>query len=116
MAATAPDPAGGAIQDGTYSLTSMTEYTGPQGLAGILDISASAVLTISGSTMQQDGKVNGQETRYTTTITTSGTTITTSDICPGPSSGMHSYTATPTALSIYDSEGGSTLEQVYTRR
>jgi hypothetical protein len=107
---------GGTIADGNYALTAMTAYTGQGGSTGNLALTASEVQTISGSTMQQDGIINGQEKRYTTTIMTSGTTITTSDTCPAPGTAMHSYTATPTALLIYDTKTGFTLEQRYTRR
>jgi hypothetical protein len=97
-------------------LTALTAYTGVGGPTGNLALTASEVQTISGTTMQEDGTINGQESRYTTTISTSGTTISTSDTCPSPSLATHRYTATPTELSIYDTKSGFTLEQVYTLR
>jgi hypothetical protein len=116
VAAAAPTPAGGMIADGTYALTALTEYTGPGGATGNLAMSGSVVMAIAGTTMQQAGQLNGQENRYTTTITTSGTMITTMDTCPASASATHLYTATPTALRIYDTNSGLTLEQTYTRR
>jgi hypothetical protein len=114
VAAAAPAPAGGTIANGMYALTALTAYTGVGGSTGSLALMASEVQTISGTTMQQAGTINGQESRYTTTISTSGTTLSTSDTCPSPSTATHAYTATATELRIYDSMAGYTLEQVYT--
>jgi hypothetical protein len=116
VAAAAPMPAGGAISDGTYVLTALTAYTGVGGPTGSLWLTASEVQTISGTTMQQDGKINGQESRYTTRISTSGATISTSDTCPSPRMATHGYTATATNLRIYDTKAGYTLEQTYALR
>jgi hypothetical protein len=116
VAETAPSPAGGTIADGTYALTAMNAYSGAGGATGDLGIMASAVMTISGMTMQQAGQINGQEKRYTSTFTTSGTTIMTMDTCPAPNTDMHSYTATPNALIVIDSESGYTLAQTYSLR
>lgn len=113
IATAAPTPAGGTIADGMYALTALTAYTGVGGQTGNLALMASEVQTISGTTMQQDGTINGQESRYTTTISTSGTTLSTSDTCPSPSTATHGYTATATELRIYDNMTGYTLEQVY---
>jgi hypothetical protein len=116
VAAAAPTPAGGKILDGTYALTTLTAYTGVGGKTGNLALTASEVQTISGTTLQEDGKINGQESRYTTTISTSGTTLSTSDTCPMPSTATHAFTATATNLRIYNTMASFTLEQVYTRR
>jgi hypothetical protein len=116
IAAAAPTPAGGAIADGTYQLTAVTAYSGPGGSTLGVALTASEVQTISGMTIQEDGILNGQESRYTTTFTTSGTTLSTSDTCPSPSTASHGYTATATELRIYDAKMGLTIEQVYSLR
>jgi hypothetical protein len=108
--------AGGTISDGTYTLTALTAYTGVGGATGNPGLTASEVQTISGTTMQQDGMINGQEKRFTTTISTQGGTLSTSDTCPAPANATHRYTATATELRIYDTVGGFVLAQVYTRR
>jgi hypothetical protein len=66
--------------------------------------------------MQQVGQINGQEKRYTSTFTVTGTTVATTDTCPAPSMGSHQYTATATELRIYDANAIGTLEQKYTKR
>jgi hypothetical protein len=116
VAAAVPTPTGGTIANGTYALTALTAYTGVGGPTGNLALTASEVQTISGTTMQQEGTINGKESRYTTMISTSGTTISTSDTCPSPSMATHGYTATATELRIYDAMSGFVLEQVYTLR
>jgi hypothetical protein len=116
VAEAAPSPMGGTIADGMYALTAMTAYAGPGGSTGDLGITASVVMTIAGATMQQAGQINGQEKRYTSTFTTSGTTVMTMDTCPAPNTDTHSYTATSTALTVIDTASGYTLAQTYTLR
>jgi hypothetical protein len=116
VAASAPVASGGSIADGTYVLTAVTAFTGPGGATGDTGVMASAVLVIAGTTMQQVGRINGQESRYTTTITTSGTRVSTMDTCPAPMADAHPYTATSTELRIYDSSSDVTVEQKYARR
>lgn len=116
VASAPPTPAGGKILDGTYVLTALTAYAGAGGKTGSLALTASEVQTVSGTTLQEDGKINGQESRFTTTITVSGTILSTSDTCPMPGTATHGYTATATDLRIYNTMSSFTLEQVYTRR
>ncbi|MGH7435723.1 MAG: hypothetical protein ACRENE_08610, partial [Polyangiaceae bacterium] len=116
VAAAAPTPGGGTIADGTYQLTALTAYLGVGGPAVALMLTASEVQTISGTTIQEAGIIDGQESRYTTKFTTSGTSLTTHDTCPLESSATHGYTASAMELRIYDAMGGFTLEQVYTLR
>ena len=116
VAANPPVATGGSIADGTYVLTALTEFTGPGGATGGTGVTASVVLAIAGTTMQEVGRTNGQDTRYTTTITTSGATMSTMDTCPAPMTDGNLYTATPTELRIYDSSSEVPVEQTYTRR
>ena len=116
VAAAPPVPVGGAIIDGSYVLSALTSYTGPGGSTGSLTDGISTLLVISGTTMQQVGSINGQELRYTTTISTSGTTISTVDTCPAPSTSQHGYTASATELRIYNTSSSQTLEQTYTKQ
>ena len=110
----APTPAGGTVVDGTYVLAATTLYTAATTM--IPPTTSSAVIQIAGSTMQQVGLINGQEKRYTSTFTVTGTTVATTDTCPAPSMGSHQYTATTTELRIYDSATIGTLEQKYAKR
>lgn len=106
-----PSPMGGSFADGVYELTAMTLYGGTPPADDL-----SAVFEIAGTTMQQVGRIGSVEKRYTSTFTTSGTTVSTTDTCPAPDSGSHSFTATATSFAIYDSVATGTLEQRYTRR
>jgi len=116
VASAAPNPMGGAITDGTYVLSGIVLYTGPGGSTTAPNGTFSAVTQISGGKMLQVGTVNGTETRYASTFTTSGTTISTNDTCPSPKSETHSFTASTTELRIYDSAAGGTLEQAFSKR
>lgn len=117
MADTPPAPTGGTIVDGTYELTELVLHTGPGGSTKVPSESGSAVLQIRGASMQQVGTVKGVELRYTRTLTTSGTTLTTNDTCPTVKTEGHSFSATNTELRIYDSAAGvGTVEQIYSHR
>ena len=116
VATAAPTPAGGTIVDGTYVLTAVTEYSGPGGSTGPTSTSTSLLLTISGNTMQQVGRIGGQERRYTTLISTSGTTLTGTDTCPEPNTLQVQYTATASELRVYSNGSAITLEQVCTKQ
>src|SRR5437762_4336659 len=84
----APTPAGGTVVDGTYVLAATTLYTAA---TTIPPTTSSAVIQIAGSTMQQVGQINGQEKRYTSTFTVTGTTVETTDTYTTPSRGSHQY-------------------------
>jgi len=110
--AVAPTPAGGTVTDGTYQLTAATLYSA----AALPPSTAHGIFQITGNTMQQVGDVNGTESRYTSTYTTSGSTVSTTDTCPAPKSATHGFTATSTTLRIYDDTPLGKLEQTYTKR
>jgi hypothetical protein len=116
VASKAPTGVGGTIVDGKYTLTALTAYS--FGVVQNVALTASEVQTISGATIQQVGKINGQEKRYTTTITQIDVTgaFWTEDSCPGTEAGFYEYTATATDLRIYDNAGDNVVEFVYTRR
>lgn len=116
VASAGPSPAGGAITDGTYVLSTVTLYTGPGGSTIAPNGTFSGVIQISGSRMLQVGAINGAEQRYVSTFTTSGTSISTTDTCPTPKSATLSFSATATGLRIYDSTIGGTLEQAFSKR
>ena len=114
VSATAPAPAGGTIEDGTYELTAMTLYGGTS--ADLPPGTVSVVVEVTGSVMQQVIKINGSAGRYTTNFTTSGTSISLVDSCPKWTSETHSFSATPTDHRMYDTGTAGVLEQVYTKR
>src|SRR6185503_20251689 len=72
VAGAAPTPSGGAIVDGRYVISALNLYalTVP-----VPDSVARGVFAIEGNEMQQVGELDGEETRYTSTFTTSGTSM-----------------------------------------
>jgi hypothetical protein len=74
VAATALAPAGGAIADGDHQLSALTIYTGPGVHGGACDHLQCRLPDRGKFVMQQVGKQDGVEKRYTSTFTISGTT------------------------------------------
>jgi len=107
-----PPAAGGQLSDGTYVLSAMTIYTP----LPIPSMSLSTVMQVTGSTIQQVATMNGQEKRFTTSFSTSGSSITMADTCPVAKSGIYGYTATPTEFRMYLNSPIGKIEQTYTKR
>jgi hypothetical protein len=114
--ATAPSPAGGTIADGVYQLTAANIYAAPAGFTN--DTQLSSVMQVKGTVAQQVGSIDGEESRYTTKLTVSGTMLTAVDTCPEPETASFGLTATPTEFRLYAVPPGTTmtLEQVYSKR
>jgi hypothetical protein len=116
IATNQPAAMGGVIADGTYVLTAVTLYTGGGGPAGSSGVSASVVLTIAGTTMEQVGRFNGQDVRSTATLMASGTTLQRTGTCPTAMTDWLLYTATATELRLYTASEEFALVQTYTRQ
>jgi hypothetical protein len=116
VAAAAPTPAGGTITDGTYELTSLTVYTGVNGSTTPIASTACMVMTVAGSTVQTVDVVNGQEHRYTSTLSVSGTMFTMNDTCPARDTSSIQLTATATEIRLYGTQSGFTMELRFTKR
>jgi hypothetical protein len=99
---------GGDIVDGTYELVAVTYYGDA---AALPDTEIQTVFEIDGNTMQQVGSIDGEELRYTSTFSTSGTTVTTRDSCPAALTSRFEYTATADRFYIYDERAGAVMEQ-----
>lgn len=110
----APSGIGGELLDGTYELTSATLYDESGGATPMTKLSA--VYVFEGGVVQQVGHTDGVEERYTSTYTTSGTTISTTDTCPKPDSGTYGFSATPEDFRIYVAGTGSTLGEIFRKR
>ncbi len=113
-----PQPQGGTIADGTYTLTAATIYTGPGGPTGASG-SSKVTVQISGTTIQV--VTDGSPPTKTVTLATSGSTLTASDTCPDTSVTHGSYTATAATLLIFldggtDDAGARTLVETFTRQ
>jgi hypothetical protein len=113
-AAAQPPAAGGSIANGTYWLTSRTEYTGPGGAAGPLMEVMRAVYSFNNGVLQMATfnpgacSINRQEG----TIAVSGVGITYTNTCGcsgGGCGGSTSYTATATTFSLVDASGTTTV-------
>jgi hypothetical protein len=115
-AATAPSPTGGTITPGTYELSSMTLYVGPDGLVAAPPGELSQVFVITDAKIEQAAKVNDVENHATTSFTVAGTTLSTKDTCPAPRSEDLEFTATEADFRVYVARRGGTFEQVYTLR
>jgi len=112
-----PAALGGTLVDGTYWLTGFNVFTGPGGTTDLSTFTANATFVLSGTTMQQVLSSNGgAEKRYTSTVSTSGTTLYATDTCPEPVTEQDPYTATPTKLTIYLDDPNGTFEQIYTKQ
>jgi hypothetical protein len=106
----APQPQGGIIGDGTYTLSSVTIYTGPNGpLVG--SVPEQEILQIAGNTWQTAYAFPGIPAwRFTETVAANGTTLSFTPVCfpasldagPGGSdAGDQHYTATASSLILF---------------
>jgi hypothetical protein len=111
-----PIATGGAIADGTYELSGMTEYPGSGASPPASSDTFSSVFEIKGNTIQNAAKLNGVETRYTSTFTISGVTISIRDSCPVLHSETHAFSYVANEIRFYDTSSAFTLEQRYTLR
>jgi hypothetical protein len=107
-------PAGGAIADGTYALTSMADYSSAGSAVGetIADIFRFSGTTIDRLELLADGRV----VRGTGTYTIAGTGLSYSLHCGSArETGAHSFTAAPTTLTFSDSTGSKSFVSTYNK-
>jgi hypothetical protein len=97
-----PTLVGGTIVDGTYFLTGLTTYTGPQGSTGSSGTTQTTI-KISGATIQVI--TNGTPATRNETLTTTGNQFTSTDTCPDTNVIQGTYTATATTLVVQFSAG-----------
>jgi hypothetical protein len=113
-----PSPAGGTILDGTYDLTAVAIYTGPNGPSGPSG-SSQTTISISGATIQV--VTSGQPDRQTVTLATQGSAFTATDTCPDNKVTMGSYSASGTTFTIFldggtDDAGNRTVVETFTKQ
>lgn len=108
-----PVPMGGEIADGTYVLIGISYYGEA---AALPSTEIQSVFEISGNKMQQVGSIDDEETRYNSTFSTSGTTVTLRDTCPAPMTSRFEFTATADQFYIYDDRAGGIMEQFFELR
>jgi hypothetical protein len=118
MAADPPSPEGGMIANGTYAMTAVTIYTGPEGPTGASG-TAQTTIEVTGDTIQMVG--SGQPLTRTVTLVTSGVTFTATDSCPDTQVSQGGYTATPTTLTVFlpggtDDAGARTVAESFTKQ
>lgn len=99
-----PAGTGGTIVDGTYNLTAHVRYLADGGAcSGGTDQSTEVIAGTSVQVIGGTGALSG-------TITVSGAMLTFNITCPSAASGVDTFTATPTTLTIFDAMAG----RVYT--
>jgi hypothetical protein len=117
-----PAPAGGALGDGIYVLTSAKEYGTKMADGATLGVIGSFTLEVTGPVIQVlslDDK--GKEERQTYTTSVSGSTMTMTQTCRYPSGTLEppqsgEFTATGTAFhTIIAGSGTGTFDITYTR-
>jgi hypothetical protein len=118
VASDPPAPLGGTIADGTYAMTDVTIYTGPQGPTGPTG-SAQTTIQVSGSTVQVVS--SGAPPTRTVTLAISGSAFTSTDSCPDTKVSQGHYTATATSLVILlpggtDDAGARTVVETFTKQ
>jgi hypothetical protein len=119
VAANPPALTGGTVVDGTYSLTNLTIYTGPDGPAGATGMSQTTI-EISGATIQV--VTNGTPgTRTEMFTSTAGGTFTATDTCPDTSAFQGAYSATSTTFVVQfpggtDDAGVRTVQETFTKQ
>jgi len=125
---TVPTPAGGAIQGGTYDLTSLTVYStsdagvqvnGEEPRRGTLVIPAVTTGTFAIQMTQASGAA---VERQAGSVVVAGTTVMFTPTCPPPgdggdSGGTASFTATATTFTLFEMNGDGVVNvDVYTKR
>jgi hypothetical protein len=119
VAANPPALQGGTVVDGTYALTNLTIYTGPDGPTGSTGMSQTTI-EISGATIQV--ATNGTPgTRTETFASTAGGTFTATDTCPDTSAFQGAYSATSTTFVVQfpggtDDAGARTVQETFTKQ
>jgi len=111
-----PLPAGGAISEGSYELTSARLFEVPGDVA--INRRVGSELDLRGDVMQHATSVNGTLTSGTSRFTASGTTLSVVESCPSTASKTYGFTATPTTLELHSPEANTpyTLQQIFTKR
>ena len=117
LAENPPAPLGGTIEDGTYLLTGVAIYTGPEGPSGPSG-TAQTTIVITGSTIEVASR--GVPPTRTTTLSISGTTFTSTDTCPDSVVASGGFTATSTTFAIFidggtDDAGARTVIETFAK-
>jgi hypothetical protein len=118
VALAAPTGTGGALVDGKYVLTGYRRYTGARGSEGPTADSLRETLVITGSVVQTLQETsNGSSFRASFSQSTTGTSFTHKETCPGTlQGGKGSYTASADKISFFDVLFGETTEREFTRQ
>lgn len=82
LAASAPQPTGGAIPNGTYHLKDITVFSGPNGTTTPIPLSIRSTVSVHGDTVDLVQDTANKTERMTETFVTSGASVTFTDACP----------------------------------
>lgn len=109
----APPATGGTLADGTYVLTRSTLFTGPGGESGPTSIKRALTLRITGSTAEV-ARNKGAPQRASLSV--AGSKLNIAKVCPKVGSEEVEYTATPTSLSIFETDSDGTALYFFEKR
>jgi hypothetical protein len=118
IAADPPASTGGTIADGTYWMTEVVIYTGPDGPSETSGTSQTTI-QITGPTIQTVSA--GDPPTTTVTLATSGTAFTSTDTCGDAMVRQGTYSATATTFVVQvpagtDDAGARTLVETFTKQ
>jgi hypothetical protein len=119
IAEAAPQPQGGTIVPGTYVLTQLLVYTGPNGASGTQGpgVRISVDLGAASIDVTVQAAPNQQPTVESLDYYPSGSNLVLNEICPGSQSSVVPYSATDsTFVAIGQQSGGGTALEVFTRQ
>jgi|HubBroStandDraft_1064217.scaffolds.fasta_scaffold81993_2 hypothetical protein len=113
-----PAMQGGTVVDGTYFLTNLTIYTGPEGPTGATGMTDTTI-QITGNTIQV--VTNGTPGTRTETFAGTGSTFTATDTCPDTTVIQGAYTATSSSFVVQfpggtDDAGARTVEETFAKQ
>jgi hypothetical protein len=113
-----PQPQGGTVADGTYTLTDVSIYTGTAGPSGASG-SSQTTIQIAGGTIEVASA--GNPPTQTVSLVTAGKTFTATDTCPDTKVTQGSYTATASTFVVFldggtDDAGARTLVETFTKQ
>ena len=116
VASDEPVATGGTIFDGTYLLTKWTTYTGPGGATGPLPLAIRVRRDFGMGTVQTIEDDGARVQHLTSLLTTSDTSFTETDTCPGATVDRGTYTATSGTITEWVSDHNQIVESVFTKQ
>ena len=116
LVGTAPPVAtGGTISDGTYHLTDLSAFTGPNGASGPLELKLRSTISVHGSTIDIVQDANGKHEWATETFVASSNAVTFTRTCPTAKSRTANFSAGTSLVLFQQNDTGQTVTYTYER-